>query len=80
LVIGLDGMRYEDAASVLNVPLGTVRSRVARGREKLRSLTERSAAQDYRAPAGRTAANRQPLQPVPTKPFLKANIHWRSCK
>ena len=41
LVIGLHGMRYEDAASAFNVPLGTVRSRIARGRERLRSLTER---------------------------------------
>ena len=47
LVIGLEGMAYEDAASALNVPLGTVRSRISRGRQKLRSLTERFPAQDY---------------------------------
>jgi RNA polymerase sigma-70 factor (ECF subfamily) len=62
LGIGLDGMRYEDAASAFNVPLGTVRSRVARGRERLRSLTERFPAHDYRVPAGSShdAAPRRP--------------------
>lgn len=51
LVVGLEGLRYEDAASAFNVPLGTVRSRVARGRDKLRSLTERFPSQDYGSPA-----------------------------
>jgi RNA polymerase sigma-70 factor, ECF subfamily len=46
LGIGLGGMRYEDAASAFNVPLGTVRSRIARGRETLRALTERFPAKD----------------------------------
>ena len=39
LLVGLEGMRYDEAASVVNVPVGTVRSRVARGRENLRVLT-----------------------------------------
>jgi len=39
LLVGLEGMRYEEAASVVNLPVGTVRSRVARGRETLRILT-----------------------------------------
>ncbi len=53
LMIGLDDMRYEDAASAFTLPLGTVRSRLARGRERLRSLTERFPARDDRAsPAG----------------------------
>jgi RNA polymerase sigma-70 factor, ECF subfamily len=41
LLVGMDGMRYEDAAAVFNLPLGTVRSRIARGRDRLRSLTDR---------------------------------------
>jgi RNA polymerase sigma-70 factor, ECF subfamily len=40
LLIGLEGMGYEEAASVVNIPVGTVRSRVARGRESLREVTE----------------------------------------
>jgi len=38
LLVGLEGMDYEDTARVLNVPIGTVRSRLSRGRSELRKL------------------------------------------
>ena len=38
LLVGLEGMNYEDTARVLNVPIGTVRSRLSRGRAELRKL------------------------------------------
>jgi DNA-directed RNA polymerase specialized sigma24 family protein len=40
LLVGLKGMAYAEAAAVINTPVGTVRSRVARGRETLRAMTE----------------------------------------
>jgi RNA polymerase sigma-70 factor (ECF subfamily) len=38
LVIGLEGMSYNEVSAVLDIPVGTVRSRVSRGRQTLRHL------------------------------------------
>jgi RNA polymerase sigma-70 factor (ECF subfamily) len=38
LLVGLEGMAYEEVAEVLGVPVGTVRSRLSRGRDALRRL------------------------------------------
>lgn len=40
LLIALEGMSYSEAAGVLEIPLGTLMSRLARARAALRSLTE----------------------------------------
>jgi RNA polymerase sigma-70 factor (ECF subfamily) len=40
LLVGLEGMCYEDAAGILSVPVGTVRSRLSRGRDALRKLLD----------------------------------------
>jgi hypothetical protein len=41
LLIGLEGTSYEEAAMILDVPVGTIRSHVFRGRESLRKLMDR---------------------------------------
>jgi len=40
LLVGLEGLSYRDTAYVLGVPVGTVMSRLARGRERLRRLVD----------------------------------------
>jgi RNA polymerase sigma-70 factor (ECF subfamily) len=38
LLVTLEGMSYDTAADILDVPVGTVRSRLSRGRDALRTM------------------------------------------
>ncbi|MDI1282958.1 MAG: sigma-70 family RNA polymerase sigma factor [Reyranella sp.] len=40
LLIGVEDFSYDDAARILGVPMGTVMSRLSRGRQKLRAILE----------------------------------------
>lgn len=42
MLIGIEGMRYDDAAQVLSIPIGTVRSRLSRGRDELRAKMDKT--------------------------------------
>ncbi|HEX9843158.1 MAG TPA: sigma-70 family RNA polymerase sigma factor [bacterium] len=49
LLVGMEQRRYEEVAAILNIPLGTVMSRLFRARERLRGLL----ADDSRPPLRR---------------------------
>ena len=58
-LIALEEFSYEEAAKVLDIPIGTLMSRLARGRESLRQMTRgeaAAAAADRRRPEHRSEA------------------------
>lgn len=57
LLVGLEGMRYEEVAEIIGVPVGTVRSRLSRGRDQLRRLMDMD--DEERTPAAATDRRRQ---------------------
>jgi RNA polymerase sigma-70 factor (ECF subfamily) len=52
LLVAIEGMQYEEAAGVLNVALGTVRSRLSRARQALRDALS----EDHPQSAGATVS------------------------
>ena len=40
LLVAMEGLQYEEAAEILEVPLGTVRSRLSRARQALRQALD----------------------------------------
>ena len=50
LLVGLEQMSYGETAAILGIPIGTVMSRLARGRDQLRQLLARD--QQVAAPPG----------------------------
>lgn len=68
LLVGLEAMRYEEVAQILDVPVGTVRSRLSRGRETLRQLMDPPEGR-----AGEAAAERRATGvPFRLRDYLKA--------
>ncbi|RKN41771.1 RNA polymerase sigma factor [Streptomyces hoynatensis] len=64
------GLGYAEAAAVLGVREGTVRSRLSRARKRLRAWTERELGGEAKAPGGRAGADRR----VPAvRPSLERN-------
>jgi RNA polymerase sigma-70 factor (ECF subfamily) len=49
LLVGLEQLSYAEAAVALEVPIGTIMSRLSRARERLRQLLDENGAQESRA-------------------------------
>jgi hypothetical protein len=56
LLIGLEGTSYQEAAVILDAPVGTIRSRVFCGRELLRELMDRRPESEAASGMGITSA------------------------
>jgi RNA polymerase sigma-70 factor (ECF subfamily) len=52
-LVALDDLRYDEAAALLGIPIGTFMSRLARGREALRRILDRDVVPGLRVVGGR---------------------------
>ena len=77
LLIGLEGTSYEEAATILDVPVGTIRSRVFRGRELLRRLMERRPESEAASGVASTSAVSKRRRSVPEDQPTQ-NFSWAS--
>lgn len=60
VILAAKGVSIDEAATELAIPEGTFKSRVARGREKLRKLIDDPNARPYRAPKVTATPTRKP--------------------
>ncbi|MGE0852529.1 MAG: RNA polymerase sigma factor [Hyphomicrobiaceae bacterium] len=58
LLVGLEGLTYAETAEVLDIPVGTVMSRLARGRGRLRTLMDYEGGDKGGDTGGRAALRR----------------------
>jgi RNA polymerase sigma-70 factor, ECF subfamily len=72
LLVGLEGMRYEEVAAILDVPVGTIRSRLSRGRESLRKLMGYEPDEGARVATG-SAHRIAAFQASPSEPGPRSN-------
>src|ERR1700676_49574 len=80
LLVGLEGMHYEEVAEILDVPVGTIRSRLSRGREALRRLIGIVPDRQAEITMGEPAALRRASQRFPGTAPISALTNEARCR
>jgi RNA polymerase sigma-70 factor, ECF subfamily len=88
LLTGLEGMRYEAVAEMIGVPVGTVRSRLSRGRAALRQLMQIEPVERFEDAddgnseplAGQPPVSRTRAAPWGRAEFGERHVHARSAQ
>jgi RNA polymerase sigma-70 factor, ECF subfamily len=65
VLVAIEGMTYQEAARVLEVPVGTIRSRLSRARGQLRALLDGTCPQPQRLPDPEPQASKPSCHPTP---------------
>jgi RNA polymerase sigma-70 factor, ECF subfamily len=73
LLIGMEGLRYEEVADILTIPVGTVRSRLSRARESLRVLMDAPERQSS-TPKQRERAAAPPLRVMTASKAIRSIV------
>lgn len=86
LLVAVEGFKYDEAAEILNLPIGTIRSRLARARQALVSLgEERDMADDANLNATRLITDRAsqkllkraPIKSAAQTGYKKRGVHFQ---
>jgi RNA polymerase sigma-70 factor, ECF subfamily len=72
MLVAAAGFSYEEAATIANAPIGTLKSRVARARAKLVDIMNRTEAMPKRVPPAKGTALEQFLAEIPQGRFESA--------
>lgn len=76
--IAMEGQSYEEAASTLGVPVGTIKSRVTRARDAL--AAKFSANADPGEPQGQSGREMAGNDPIDGQSHVAAKARWRAAK
>jgi RNA polymerase sigma-70 factor (ECF subfamily) len=67
-LVDVDDFSYEEVATALDIPIGTVRSRLYRARRQLQeSLIDYAIDAGFKAPTAAAPSSATPLRPIPER-------------